>query len=405
MNRRKMLELLFVGGLANVIPRRGNSNETPTENEDYFDGPGDPTPIEPGKAPKPVPDLEFRVVGDELRKLTSHWILLTAQQDNILKYLHASEVEGDVAQLERTLREVWREYPIKAEQIGNVTYLVPEDTLRTEITPLTSRSYPRQNELGKPGKDRLGLTEVATAVAGGFNKHIKRTRDSVEFQWAQNTHQDMAYLSGDRMGVEEPYKTRLHDSADDPDKWDEGGVPGYIGEPWRTWYAKLPHMYTHYYNPTYDFGEAPQHAANYLNIAKSDYEQYQYWSAYQKLGWALHFITDMGQPLHTGAEASQIIDLGARHYDYEGYIAQNWSQGHYFSLFYDANGYYYPIIDPEQAAKDLAGYSNQYLGELWTTIVDNPNNWKNMTITHSISINVLAETALFAKGFIWYMRN
>lgn len=74
--------------------------------------------------------------------------------------------------------------------------------------------------------------------------------------------------------------------------------------------------------------------------------------AREKAGWACHFVVDVGQLLHTGAETSQIRDSSVN-FDYESWVADNWTSGEEFSDEID-NSTYYPINSPSQAAKDLS---------------------------------------------------
>ena len=72
------------------------------------------------------------------------------------------------------------------------------------------------------------------------------------------------------------------------------------------------------------------------------------------------------------------------HYDYEDYVEANWDSGYNFKSIVENNNNYYTITDPEQATKDLAGYSNTYLDELYQTIYFNPDTWETMQISETL---------------------
>jgi hypothetical protein len=69
------------------------------------------------------------------------------------------------------------------------------------------------------------------------------------------------------------------------------------------------------------------------------------------------------------------------------------------------NNNYYTITDPEQATKDLAGYSNTYLDELYQTIYFNPDTWENDADIRDLTEDVLLRTAKYNLGLVKYMRS
>ena len=73
-------------------------------------------------------------------------------------------------------------------------------------------------------------------------------------------------------------------------------------------------------------GYAPAQCENYVNIAGDYYDQPSMYNAYTNLGYSSHFLTDVGNPLHTGMELEQALNSWV-HGDYEAYVATNvrWS--------------------------------------------------------------------------------
>jgi hypothetical protein len=114
-------------------------------------------------------------------------------------------------------------------------------------------------------------------------------------------------------------------------------------------------------------------------------------------------MTDVGNPLHTGAELRQAAFKWV-HYAYENYVTNNWNSGYKFKSVIENNWYYYPISDPEQATKDLASYTHQYADTIVWTIFTNPNTWQNDQNIKNITENCLFETAKYTLGLVKYVR-
>ncbi len=67
------------------------------------------------------------------------------------------------------------------------------------------------------------------------------------------------------------------------------------------------------------------------------------------------------------------------------------------------NWYYYQINDPEQATKDLAGYSHTYVETLFWTIFLNPDTWQSSPTVKQITDKCLLETAKYTLGLVKYV--
>jgi hypothetical protein len=314
----------------------------------------------------------------------------------ILGYLDSADIsESERARYEDTLKEIWDTYPTKSVQRGDVTYIL------LEKTPVSEAG----KNLGYDEHGSLGLDPVAEAVYEGV---VAERGKRVSISWNPSTHSKMADLSGRKMGISSTYVSTASQAADDPDSWPQrifGGVElsGYV--------EIIVHSWEHYYNPNTGSGDAPDYARNYANAARSDYLNLSFTDAFTKLGYALHFIQDVGQPLHTGKEYSQYEEGNkagkegkkSLHALYEDYVSNNWTTGYNFASTYNANGYYYAVSNPRAATVDLAKYSNQYLDELWMTIFDYPSTFGSNTRVRQITENCLLKTALYAKGFYWYV--
>lgn len=237
-------------------------------------------------------------------------------------------------------------------------------------------------------QDNLMLDKVAKATAEYLND--KYGNSEVGIKWiGQPVHGDIINISVKKWGVSDYYAGIARDHADDPDDWSDSEI-------WQS--------YHHYYNPNTHTGYAPSNCEYYANIAKTNYGDSQLTTAYTNLGYSSHYLQDVGNPLHTGYEVEQGMDKWI-HYDYEDYVEANWDSGYNFKSIVENNNNYYTITDPEQATKDLAGYSNTYLDELYQTIYFNPDTWENDADIRDLTEDVLLRTAKYNLGLVKYMRS
>ncbi len=260
-------------------------------------------------------------------------------------------------------------------------------------------------------EEKTMLKKVARAVNEYFmENYIKNKNEEVRILWNADTHQDIIYIACKKWGVSDYYAGVARDHADDPDYWTQiPPPPGYPDWMWN-FIMQVVHSWTHYYNPDWGTGSAPSECKYYADTAKNKYSNGDLYSAYENLGYASHFMTDVN-PLHTGAELSQVMLSALRfgnikyiHYAYEDYVTSNWNSGYNFKSVVENNWYYYPISDPEQATKNLASYTHQYADTIVWTIFANPNTWQSDQNIKNITENCLLETAKYTLGLVKYVR-
>lgn len=167
--------------------------------------------------------------------------------------------------------------------------------------------------------------------------------------------------------------------------------------------------FLHYYNPAYNqgYGGAPGRCLYYTQYAKDFYKSGQWYNAFTNLGLASHYLSDVGNPMHTGGEVSQGLAylLGNDyHKAYESYVENNWNSGCKYSQYANNNAGIKSISSPSQAVKNLAAYSNPYFSTLWGQITANPNNF-DTTTTRYVTAKVLLETAKYNAGLASYIKS
>jgi len=208
---------------------------------------------------------------------------------------------------------------------------------------------------------RLNLTQeeevMLDKITQAVNEYFRANYGGdVGILWNVDTHQSIIYILCRKWSVSDYYAGVARDHADDPDYWTQ--VPPPPGYPEWLWdfIMQVVHSWTHYYNPDWDTGSAPSETKYYANIAKNKYSSGYKYSAFQNLGYASHFMTDVGNPLHTGAEGLQVFlslemtggrDIKYIHTTCENYVTSNWNSGYVFKSIVENNWYYYLISDLE----------------------------------------------------------
>jgi len=125
------------------------------------------------------------------------------------------------------------------------------------------------------------------------------------------------------------------------------------------------------------------------------------------LGYALHYIEDVGLVLHTTGE--QPLDMLQHHFDFEAWVHNNLTSGHNFLDSIANDWYYYPVTDLKQAVYDAAYgccYWTSTLGkEVWDAY--KASGYPTATGAGSPELvkwtaRMLKRTARYAKGVIKY---
>jgi hypothetical protein len=123
-------------------------------------------------------------------------------------------------------------------------------------------------------------------------------------------------------------------------------------------------------------------------------------TAFENLGLASHYLSDVGQPMHTGLEYQSYVNDNL-HIQYEQYVDNNWNSGHNFARWATRNTEVKSITNPSQATKDLAAFSKSYCSQLWGEMIK-PNY--DTTLTQYITSVCLKETAKYNAGLAKYIR-
>jgi hypothetical protein len=257
--------------------------------------------------------------------------------------------------MKKAMENIWKKYPSKV----TADKITKEDNQTLEKVEIETAKYLND----KYGSGKIGV------------------------MWAPDTHVDLAYIVCNKLGINDKYANIAGDAADEPDYW------------------STPTKYSHYYNPDLKTGNAPLRCSQYMSAAKSYYKKNpkDYTNAYTNLGYAMHFMSDVGNPMHTGKELDTIEHKWV-HDSYEQYILDNWKNGYKYRDMVTSDSTYYSITDPKQATIDLAKKSHPYMNTLFDTVYYHPSTFGSDQTVRSITKSCLIYTKRYDEGLVKYMR-
>ncbi len=197
------------------------------------------------------------------------------------------------------------------------------------------------------------------------------------------------------------YAPQISDYSDDPDE-DDLYIPFGAGQEVRDFLNTIDQGWNHYKNPSLGSGAAPQNTANKVDEAVYKMNNgYHLSEVAEATGWALHYVQDIANVLHTGRELEQHND-NSIHFDYEAYIDDNWTSGIVWQDVVDRHGYnlYNDISHIQDDVYEFAQTSHDRLGTAWPYIRDKNYN----STVYDVTKENLEDAAYIVNGivrFIW----
>jgi hypothetical protein len=337
-------------------------------------------------------------IDPSIKSATPYYYFLTLNEEgrqNCLKSLDTkiisienenTHLSEDILALKEGLMEIWSAYPVVSETKKG------DDGYPTYGGTITSLKF-------SSGFNSNMLSMEENAVLEKIQSFQKDSNDNITGRvgtpkWIGNpSHQQISYWAAYKTSFPNP--STVSSTADDPDLWYDNSP-----EPFKT----IFHGLNHYYSPL-GIGGAPQNTADYVAIAENEYDQgsTHYVQAATNLGYASHFLEDVGNPMHTGREWDQYNNPWV-HSKYETYVGNRWYSG--FEYVVSGNNNYIYTTDWVQGTKDLAGYSNGYLDTLYTQVYNKGSSWdlsQDSTID-AITNNVVLLTEKYTNGLAYYAR-
>lgn len=362
VNRRSVLRLIGTSGLVGTIGI-GQGKEEEIEW------------LKPGTVEVPYPEVEYITISDEIKDLDIPTILITGNKKATTRYIDYSGSDKPTKENAKDhLKNIWRQYPLSEETKGRETKI-----------SLSERATSDTN-LASTSRSKMTTKDVSELVSLGGESYLAENSDDIQLLWTPNRHGDMTRLAATQLGFS--HVDTAADAAPVPDSWNDSGF----------WQG-----FNHYYNPSTRTGHGHENFESYINRAASFYQLGgEKVKGARNLGYATHYMQDLGQPLHTGRELDQ-RDHQWVHHTYEGHMAQNWggSRGYKSSAKYTGGAY--AISNPERAAKDCARYSHLFVDTIYNTVYNNPDSFQNDSDLVGITHNCITESQCYVKGAVDYV--
>lgn len=293
--------------------------------------------LSPEKIGEMILELDIRVWDETVQDSSPYYNLLTLaeeQKPNFLSDIESSGYDPVINEfLKDSLIGIWKKYPVNYTTIGNRTII------RFDLENPNVILTPEENEI---------LKEVDMI-------HLKKMAENIEPdpKWSgQPVHGDFVYwaIYQNVLAVHPlfSYAENARNHAPDPDQ----------GLPWNA-----PE---HYYNPDFLWGGAPGMAQQSFSYAKSYYMLQDYQQASVWIAKSSHYLTDAGNPFHTGKELDTIWNQ-TTHARYESWVDSHWTTPD-FNFGDYVQGYYYDYLwseNPSDTTKSVAQVSHPYLETLW----------------------------------------
>jgi len=272
-----------------------------------------------------------------------------------------------------------------------------------------------------------GLGAATGLVGGGAGLGVASdTARASAARYERDVHRAMTRIGCAQKNVDFGPLTVAVDAVTAPDDWDcdcdpdaiaEEVVPDWMPEERERYVAhvveRMPLSYNHYYNPRLEitlwgytvdlgeFGDAPDNVDRYARRAAGTRDD----ERFRNLGYALHFLQDVGQPLHTGEEIDQARNEWV-HYSYEDGVAAHW--GDLVDAF-RGDGDARTVENPKDATRALARLSHERSERIYELVEAN-RNWADDPGVRpellSITRDCLSATGRYVRGLIeWVDEN
>lgn len=400
--------------------------------------------VSPGESTRPYPNLETERVHKSVRSQVPNYQLITLPKEIPLKYLDKSDLsEPEKNEARVALADLRSRYPIKKERDGNTTWLKlagkPDTSGSGGHSHSGSGSHSHSNSGGIPKEDQERFDKAGRAFRRGTAKAFSGGLGAMH---KTSIHRKMTKDACNEMGID---PSGIADHADDPDRPKVSiELPDVmhhqaVEDAYRGAAKELMHHVGQYYDAdgrqvytcdhdgTHDedfngVGGAPYAAAWHANEANSTTGS----EHRKRVGHLTHFSQDMGVPLHTGMGWEQMgiylyldgttVKWGKNpkydlHSQYETYVKDNWTGGHYLKWEYGSNNCssdycYYPINNVAAAMRHEAEYTGQWSYKVYKKILDEDTNdwtsWSSSTkdFMEKVSTNCASENGLYTRGLI-----
>lgn len=205
--------------------------------------------------------------------------------------------------------------------------------------------------------------EIQLPAAAVEAETVARAAESrtAKYAWAGMNHVNLSMLAAWKWGLPPSRTNTIGNAADDPDSY-ESGLDSAFNQQWSHAYLYSPFGFWVWGDANETFDDCiTGRLARQLEgpECKDGGSASSYYAAGNQtlgdtyLGYATHYISDVGQVLHA-SDPTLALDMLIEHFAFEDWVNNNWTAGHNFQATVAADYYYYPITDLQQAVRNAA---------------------------------------------------
>ena len=285
--------------------------------------------------PSPVPPSYSAVVNltidGKLINATSHWFFLAAgktEQTALLTFIRKADIsEQKKARWSLFLMKSWMKYPVKYIKTENGAELVPGND---------------HSKFSLNARENATFQEIETYIAEQMGQaaadQASVESGTITVQWAEPLHSSFTSIACGKESIPDDLTRIASLSSVTPDTW--YNYPGGIAV------QSINHGYVPDVLPGIGLLYAPDNCGNFASTAKTAFQSHNYQEAFTNLGYANHFMEDMGQPYHTPPKeiiglafiddpsyvikpavlGGVVINYKALHDAYETFASNYWNQ-------------------------------------------------------------------------------
>lgn len=345
--------------------------------------------------PQAFSEVENLTINTTITEGTPHWIFLAAgtqEKQAFIDYIDNSTVpEKQKDKWMQFIRNMWKEYPVEFDNSTGNPMLVPGKSSVNFLLTAT---------------DNATFQEIEQFIADDMEN--ARTEIITVKWYGEPTHRTFMNNALDPENIPGNLKTLAANAAPESDYWPMNNIPGY-------------QQINHGYVPGVT-GLAPTNFGHYTYTAKLMYLSHDYSKAFTNMGYASHYITDLGNPYHTPPvqliplefvdmpvtqivfpNSQMILNYKTLHDGYEDMVKDHWS------MFFTGNLDRYDIYEPTISATihGTATWAMSYpliYDCYWHFIVNNRTfNFETNSAIVGLTRNRVVESMKNTRGLIRYV--
>lgn len=246
-------------------------------------------------------------------ELSPQWTLImlgsTKQRDDVLKFVDGLDAsKEEKAAWRSSLEELWKKYPVRAVKTA--------DGLALTVVP-------EQSDVRLAVSENSALRELDEEIGRAM---ASSPDGEAGVRWYGGAHSSIIVAACTHNSIDDTNASTAGGHAPDPDRWYEGSDLEII----------LQRCYNHGYVPPpippipgvpTGLGRAPENCQKNATDAATAYYNNRLDDAFTSLGHSSHFMTDIGNPMHTGdlfVQGSLTVMGWEIHSKYEDYVDSNW---------------------------------------------------------------------------------